>query len=270
TLARESSASRDQTSVNINNYSHQSSNVDVENMDISFGKDLIQPTESTDEQNKIDKSPLRLFKKRFYQNLLPSHNLDVRSSTIPVANENKQSNAKQINVDNLLSTDGSDPSAFRTVSDPQHLNLNETKPDLPLENVWDVLIDPQTTDKVPARLISICKLKKLRELRANNNLLASLTADISKLSKLRLLYLDNNQLTSLPDSIGKLKSLCVLRLNNNNIESLPSAICSLRQLKVLELRANLLTQLPENIKELESLAKLDVSNNRLTSLPNDI
>ncbi|CAG8635552.1 38738_t:CDS:2 [Gigaspora margarita] len=382
TLVRESSVSRDPTSfVNSNNYSHQSLNVDVENMDTSFGKH----TESTDEQNKVDKSPLRLFKKRFYQNFLPSHTLDTKSNVIPVVNENKQSTIKAINIENLLlstafdegdvsisklqainpslyasslssfskSFNSEDPSAFRTISDSQPFNFNETnfsKPELPLEDVWDVLINPQTTDKGPARLsnnrlsyipdnffnklfnlkelyldrntlrdlpeellkltkleildlsnncisefnprlkfkrlknlkrlnldnnvlsdiVSICKLKKLRELRANNNLLVSLTDDISKLSKLRLLYLDNNQLTSLPDSIGKLKSLCVLRLNNNNIESLPSAICSLRQLQVLELRANLLTQLPENIKELESLAKLNVSNNRLTSLPNDI
>ncbi|CAG8577617.1 22707_t:CDS:2 [Dentiscutata erythropus] len=372
-LVRESSASRDPTSfVNSNSYSHQSLNVDVENMDTSFGKDLkrstalAQHTESTDEQNKVDKSPLRLFKKRFYQNFLPSHTLDTKSNAIPktyyyppgdVSISKSQAINSSLYASSLSSFSKSfnseDPSAFKTISDSQPFNFNETnfsKPDLPLEDVWDVLINPQTTDKGPARLsnnrlscipdnffdklynikelyldrntlrdlpeellklakleildlsnncisefnprlrftrlknlrrlnldnnvlsdiVSICKLKKLRELRANNNLLVSLTDDISKLSKLRLLYLDNNQLTSLPDSIGKLKSLCVLRLNNNNIESLPSAICSLRQLQVLELRANLLTQLPENIKELESLAKLDVSNNRLTSLPNDI
>ncbi|GES88612.1 hypothetical protein RCL_jg24023.t1 [Rhizophagus clarus] len=125
-------------------------------------------------------------------------------------------------------------------------------------------------NNVLSDITSITKLKTLRELRVNNNLLGSITPDISKLTKLRLLYLDNNQLISLPDSIGQLKSLCVLRLNNNNIESLPAAICSLHQLQVLELRANLLSSLPENIKELENLAKLDISNNKLTSLPNEL
>ncbi|CAI2161792.1 6324_t:CDS:2 [Funneliformis geosporum] len=125
-------------------------------------------------------------------------------------------------------------------------------------------------NNVLSDVTSITKLKTLRELRANNNLLGSISTDISKLAKLRLLYLDSNQLTSLPDSIGRLKSLCVLRLNNNNVEGLPAAICSLHQLQVLELRSNLLSSLPENIKELENLAKLDISNNKLTSLPNEL
>ncbi|CAG8848691.1 11684_t:CDS:2, partial [Racocetra persica] len=142
-------------------------------------------------------------------------------------NENKQSNAKQINVDNLLSTDedtlvsksqtipyatslssfsrsfnSEDPSAFRTISDSQHLNLNETnysKPDLPLENVWDVLIDPQTTDKVPARL-------------SNNRLSCIPDNFFNNLYNTKELYLDRNTLRDLPEELLKLSKLEILDL----------------------------------------------------------
>ncbi|RIB17594.1 hypothetical protein C2G38_2087926 [Gigaspora rosea] len=329
TLVRESSFSRDPTSfVNSNNYSHQSLNVDVENMDISFGKH----TESTDEQNKVDKSPLRLFKKRFYQNF-------SKSNTIPVVNENKQPTIKSINIENLLLStgDGSvdsetdedddddhddidnlafddgdvsisksqaintslyasslssfsksfnseDPSAFRTISDSQPFNFNETnfsKPELPLEDVWDVLINPQTTDKGPARLSNnrlsyipdnfFNKLFNIKELYLDRNTLRDLPEELLKLTKLEILDLSNNCISEFNPRLKfkRLKNLRRLNLDNNVLSDIVS-ICKLKKLRELRANNNLLVSLTDDISKLSKLRLLYLDNNQLTSLPDSI
>ncbi|CAG8494066.1 3063_t:CDS:2 [Gigaspora rosea] len=293
TLVRESSFSRDPTSfVNSNNYSHQSLNVDVENMDISFGKH----TESTDEQNKVDKSPLRLFKKRFYQNF-------SKSNTIPVVNENKQPTIKSINIENLLlstaintslyasslssfskSFNSEDPSAFRTISDSQPFNFNETnfsKPELPLEDVWDVLINPQTTDKGPARLSNnrlsyipdnfFNKLFNIKELYLDRNTLRDLPEELLKLTKLEILDLSNNCISEFNPRLKfkRLKNLRRLNLDNNVLSDIVS-ICKLKKLRELRANNNLLVSLTDDISKLSKLRLLYLDNNQLTSLPDSI
>ncbi|CAJ0836840.1 10812_t:CDS:10 [Entrophospora sp. SA101] len=140
-----------------------------------------------------------------------------------------------------------------------------------LRDFPDELLRLTKLEKLDLSYISpITKIKTLKELRLNNNLLIDISSDITKLIKLRLLYLENNQLVYLPDTLNKLKSLCILKLSNNNIEFLPESICLLKQLQLLELKSNLLRKLPENIKELDNLVLLDISNNKIKSLPNDI
>ncbi|CAG8447969.1 2186_t:CDS:2 [Scutellospora calospora] len=286
TLAQESSVSKDQTFVN--NHSHLRSKVDVENVDISFGKDfkrstsVIQPTESTDGQDKGITSMSKS------QALSPT----LYSSSI-------SSFSRSFNSE--------DPSAFRTFSDPQPSNFNETnfsKPDLPLEDVWDVLVNPQTTDKGHARLSNnrlsyipenfFNKLYNIQELYLDRNTLRDLPEELLKLAKLeildlsnncisefnprlkfkrlknlRRLNLDNNMLSDIV-SICKLKKLRELRANNNLLVSLTTDISKLSKLRLLYLDNNQLTSLPDSISKLKSLCVLRLNNNNIESLPSAI
>ncbi|QTA85456.1 Cyclase and kinase domains-containing protein [Desulfonema magnum] len=124
---------------------------------------------------------------------------------------------------------------------------------------------------------TIPKLRHLRYLNLNANLLPELPPEIAELKKLEVLHCSENQLTELPPGIAELKCLRELHLKSNHLTEIPSKITKLESLRELILSENHLTRLPREITELkmnlywESTAKgICVKDNPLEIPPKKI
>jgi Leucine-rich repeat (LRR) protein len=114
---------------------------------------------------------------------------------------------------------------------------------------------------------NIGELENLTWLSVTDNLLRSLPDSICKLKKLKKLSLQGNILESLPENIGELESLEHLALSGNLLTSLPDSICNLKNLKFLTVDDNRLQSLPENIGNLQNCTHFAFNDNQLTNLP---
>lgn len=101
---------------------------------------------------------------------------------------------------------------------------------------------------------SLRNLRKLRYLNISENHLTSFPI-IESLIELRA---TDNEIAALPAEIGALANLRELHLRNNKLTMLPHSIGELQSLRQLDLRGNPLTQLPESLLELSRLEKIDV------------
>ena len=80
----------------------------------------------------------------------------------------------------------------------------------------------------------LCFLPELRQLRLEQNALATLPTDIGRLSLLSELDVSNNRITRLPDSIGRLTQLRKLNCSANLLAELPATFERLQALEELE------------------------------------
>jgi Leucine-rich repeat (LRR) protein len=65
----------------------------------------------------------------------------------------------------------------------------------------------------------IGQLKKLKVLKAGNNLMTGVPAEVGQLTNLQVLDLSNNQLTGLPNELGNLKNLQTFNISGNDYSS---------------------------------------------------
>jgi hypothetical protein len=91
------------------------------------------------------------------------------------------------------------------------------------------IISLYQTSVTGSALAELAKFAELKNVRLDNNNIATLPPEIGNFAKLTSLNLWNNQITELPPEIGKLKSLFELNLDNN-----PITDADLEQLKSLE------------------------------------
>ena len=82
----------------------------------------------------------------------------------------------------------------------------------------------------------LCFLPELRQLRLEQNALATLPVDIGLLGLLSELDISNNLITRLPDSIGRLTQLRKLNCSANLLAELPTTVELLQSLEELEAR----------------------------------
>lgn len=117
---------------------------------------------------------------------------------------------------------------------------------------------------------TIGRLKSLKLLMLNYNLIANLPQSIGDLDTLEELNLTGNYIEALPESIGLLMSLKKLELSENSIKVIPENIGSLSYLEELNLAVNKIQTLPESIGSLKSLKKLNVYENDIKFIPDPI
>ena len=115
--------------------------------------------------------------------------------------------------------------------------------------------------------VSCAKLRGLRRLFLEGNLLRSVPECLLRLPRLEELGMGCNQLTGLPEGIGQLRSLLELWLVSNEISYLPQSIGELTRLRKLELSANSLHELPRCFGKLKGLTHLWMSGNSLSVFP---
>jgi len=87
--------------------------------------------------------------------------------------------------------------------------------------------------------------------------------EILKLKYLKELWLNGNLIPEIPNAVHKLKELEILSLGNNYLEFIPNSLCKLKKLKVLILSNNKLKSIPDCLRNIKTLNKLDISNNVL-------
>lgn len=116
----------------------------------------------------------------------------------------------------------------------------------------------------------ILKLKELRYLTLDSNLITSIPAGISGLQKMSYFSISGNLLTEIPGSFGELSNLEYVYLDNNQITSLPVEFFKLAKLRELFINSNQISSLPREIKVLKELRRLVAANNKLTGLPDEI
>lgn len=135
----------------------------------------------------------------------------------------------------------------------------------------------------------IGRLKKLKKLIANNNLLLTTIPDtLSDCPELLAMDLSGNRLQSLPSRLDNLAYLDISRnhcpellaavtnytalesldaADNNIFNTFPADFGKLKNLRILNLNSNSISEVPPAIAELPVLGKLFLSSNRLSSLP---
>jgi leucine-rich repeat protein SHOC2 len=126
--------------------------------------------------------------------------------------------------------------------------------------------DRMSSAELDARLAALPDGHVLPELRANNNQLTTVPANVLRFApSLRLVALDSNLLHEAATLRG-LSNLTSLSLAWNALTNV-SFVVSLAQLRTLSLHHNLLTHLPAEVGALTALEHLDVACNRLSMLP---
>jgi Leucine-rich repeat (LRR) protein len=114
---------------------------------------------------------------------------------------------------------------------------------------------------------SLCSLRQLELLEAQNNRLSAISPQISQLQKLKFLNLSHNQIEAVPPELTELLLLTKLNLSFNRIEALPDTLNTLSRLQELNLSNNELSnrqgrKFPD-IKALWDMTSLDISHNSL-------
>lgn len=126
-------------------------------------------------------------------------------------------------------------------------NLIEMNNIIKMRNLKRLYLDDNLLKEIPEK---ISELKDLESLNLNHNHLEYLPETINGLDNLICLYLDDNYITRLPESIGRVSSLKLLHINNNNLIELPESIGSLDNLEYLEISENQLKKIPPSLCEL--------------------
>lgn len=194
---------------------------------------------------------------------------------------------------------------FKTLNALEHLYLHSCPflREIPNEIIWlvhlkqlsicqvklekEIPVLPQTIEvlsliEVNQKEItaSILKLKKLRKLELNNNLLYSYNNDnnsyneikyvpksIKNLCNLEEINLSFNPIgnpKNLIDYLSDIPNLNYLALNNIGLRHIPTSIKNLKKLKFVYLSENTLKTLPFELSQLQKLKVVDISNNELT------
>lgn len=165
------------------------------------------------------------------------------------------------------------PASAKNVEKPKSKLIILSRKEYPLTtNFPSSLIHLQVSACKLKRIDSrIFDLKKLEVLNLSENSLESVSTDFGKLKTLRELYLNNNVITILDPKFCLLNNLAltlgVLDLSFNQIKQLPLQICELINLYNLKVNNNCLECLPPTIGRLKKLRHFSASQNKLTFLP---
>ncbi|NXS66159.1 MFHA1 protein, partial [Pandion haliaetus] len=126
-------------------------------------------------------------------------------------------------------------------------------------------VDHNLLSSFPAPLLELAALEELDC--SGNRHLGALPEGIAALRRLKILWLSGTGLADLPEGLCQLSALESLMLDGNRLQSLPAGFGSLQRLKMLNLSSNLLGEFPAAILALPSLEELYLSRNQLTLLP---
>lgn len=165
------------------------------------------------------------------------------------------------------------PASAKNVEKPKSKLIILSRKEYPLTtNFPSSLIHLQVSACKLKRIDSrIFDLKKLEVLNLSENSLESVSTDFGKLKTLREVYLNNNVITILDPKFCLLNNLAltlgVLDLSFNQIKQLPLQICELINLYNLKVNNNCLECLPPTIGRLKKLRHFSASQNKLTFLP---
>ncbi|KAE8901470.1 hypothetical protein PF005_g9570 [Phytophthora fragariae] len=108
---------------------------------------------------------------------------------------------------------------------------------------------------------SFGKLKRLKQLEAENNKLLALPDVLHGLEALETVKLGMNGLSALPPSFSKLANLTDVDVKLNRLRELPEALGDLKQLRVLDASANALEKLPRSFLALRRIVTLRLAGN---------
>ncbi|NXX33931.1 MFHA1 protein, partial [Nicator chloris] len=126
-------------------------------------------------------------------------------------------------------------------------------------------VDHNLLPSFPAPLLELSALEELDC--SGNRHLGALPEGIGALRRLKILWLSGTGLASLPEGLCHLSALESLMLDGNRLQALPAGFGRLQRLKMLNLSSNLLGEFPSAILALPSLEELYLSRNQLTVLP---
>ncbi|NWZ41702.1 MFHA1 protein, partial [Brachypodius atriceps] len=126
-------------------------------------------------------------------------------------------------------------------------------------------VDHNLLSSFPAPLLELAALEELDC--SGNRHLGALPEGIAALRRLKILWLSGTGLASLPEGLCQLNALESLMLDGNRLQALPTGFGRLQRLKMLNLSSNLLGEFPSAILALPSLEELYLSRNQLTVLP---
>ncbi|NWI65421.1 MFHA1 protein, partial [Todus mexicanus] len=126
-------------------------------------------------------------------------------------------------------------------------------------------VDHNLLPSFPAPLLELAALEELDC--SGNRLLGALPEGIAALRRLKILWLSGTGLAALPEGLCQLGALESLMLDGNRLQALPAGFGGLQRLKMLNLSSNLLGEFPTAILALPSLEELYLSRNQLTLLP---
>ncbi|CAG8692247.1 17568_t:CDS:2 [Dentiscutata erythropus] len=256
------------------------------------GEDSISGNDTTTEGQTM--SPLRLFKKKFYQNFLSSNNQEMNSKNkvestsaivdrgnVPSSSHDTTSNKKPFSRKLWFakSYDSEDPSAFQTRPDSLVANIKVT---IPLKYARDAFSNPQLIDNKGPAILSNCRiafipinffdgLHNIKELFLDQNSLRGLSEEILKLTKLEILDLSNNCISQFNPRLKfkKMKNLRRINLDNNVLSDITN-ICKIKTLRELRANNNFLGTLTMDISKLTKLRLLYLDNNQLENLPDSV
>ncbi|NWW70369.1 MFHA1 protein, partial [Climacteris rufus] len=126
-------------------------------------------------------------------------------------------------------------------------------------------VDHNLLPSFPAPLLELAALEELDC--SGNRHLGALPEGIAALRRLKILWLSGTGLAALPEGLCQLSALESLMLDGNRLQALPAGFGRLQRLKMLNLSSNLLGEFPSAILALPSLEELYLSRNQLTVLP---
>ena len=120
---------------------------------------------------------------------------------------------------------------------------------------------------------SIGLLSNLQELNVACNNIQSIDEEgIAKLKQLRVLKINGNVITAIPSSIGKCKNLEQLVASENQIKEVPASLAECQSLQIFKLQHNDISDIPLELHRLSgSIEEFDLSGNtKLTTIPADV
>ena len=94
--------------------------------------------------------------------------------------------------------------------------------------------------------------------------------DLTAMHQLVSLKAANNKLKSIPANIIHLNDLQILDLSSNYFAEFPAVICELKHLTDLDLSFNTIEEIPESIGNLKTLSRFIITNNKLKNFPSTV
>lgn len=114
---------------------------------------------------------------------------------------------------------------------------------------------------------SVCEIKGLETILANNNRMHELPANIGNLKNLKVLSVKSNELDGLPNSICECEAIQTINVYDNHIRRLPMDLGNCKNLEVLNVKGNILKVLSYSLGYCPLLKELNAHDNPLEDPP---
>lgn len=164
------------------------------------------------------------------------------------------------------------PVKQREVEKPKTKLIISQKKDYPITTGFPYTLENLTVSNVELNRVEnrIMKLRNLKMLNLNKNLIKEIPLSLGQMLKLSELHLANNKLACINHQLFQgtiAHTLAVLDLSNNEIEYLPHTLGNLKSLYTVKFNNNNLKKLPISLGKLSNLRNISASNNQLVELP---